>query len=248
MAKKDFDNRRAQLRAMQQAEARKQRNRSIVITVVVVVAVLAVVGGGIMAWLQLRSGQEATIPPSANEARTGIVMNPDTAGPDAKELEIYFDYQCPACKQFEQQMAGTLESMAQSGEVKITYHTMTFMERNLRNDSSTMATNGAYCADAQGLYEDYHTSVFASQTAEGSGYSEALLREQITQQIGMEGEALTSFQQCFDQKKFDGYVKKVDTEAAKAGITGTPTVRVDGEEIDLKGIGDPEAFREAVLN
>lgn len=245
MAKNQFDNRRAQLRAMQHAEAKKRRNRNIVIGVVCGVIALVVIAGGVTAFLQLRDNQEASLPPSANADRTGMILNPD-APDSAPKLDIYFDYQCPFCKQFEDQMSSTIEDMAESNDARITYHTMTFLDRNLQNDASQRAANAAYCADAQGRYNEYHVLVYQNQpTQEGQGYTDELLRDQLPQQAGITD--LAAFQSCYDDQTYDGYVRKVDNEAGKAGVTGTPTVHVNGEELDLQGITDPESFRRAVL-
>lgn len=244
---KDFDNRRAQLRAMQQAEATKKRNRKIVVTVLCVVVAVVLIGGGIAAWRQFQKGVEASLPPNATEKQDGILANPD-APDDAPKLEIYFDYQCPACRNFEEQMGPTITEMIDNNEAQVTYHTMTFLDRNLRNDASARAANAAYCADDAGAYNDFHLSVFKNQPQhEGEGYNDEQLRDTIPQQAGITGDKLTDFQQCYDAKKYDSYVTKVDNEAGKNGVTGTPTIRVDGADIDLKSIGTPEAFRKAVL-
>lgn len=247
MAKKDFDNRRAQLRAMQQAEARKKKNRTIVLVVLAVVLAVVVVGGGVAAVLKFRESQEASFPPSANKDHTGMAIN---KAPDARKLEIYLDYQCPFCKKFEETMAPTIESMIESGDVEVTYHTMIFLDKNLRNDASERATNASYCADEQGVYDEFHKAVFQNQpqTEGQNAYPDALIRDELPKQVGLEGEKLLAFQTCYDDRKFDDYVKRVDNEAGKAGVTGTPTIRVDGEDIDLQQISSPEDFRNAVLN
>ena len=68
-----------------------------------------------------------------------IVANPTTAKAGAPTLDIYEDFQCPACGQVEQALGSTIKKMADAGEVKVIYHMQNFLDANLNNDSSTRA-------------------------------------------------------------------------------------------------------------
>ena len=57
-----------------------------------------------------------------------------TTDADAKAVvEVYADFQCPACKQFEDQLGQTVEDLASQGKVKLVYHVKNFLDDNLRN-------------------------------------------------------------------------------------------------------------------
>ena len=109
-------------------------------------------------------------------------------------MEIFLDYQCPVCKQFEGQFGPTLDDMATKGEIQLIYRTMTFLDNNLKNDSSTKAGIAAACADNAGSYSAYHNAIFAGQpTTEGKGYTTQQLRVDFAATAGITGDKLSGF-------------------------------------------------------
>lgn len=238
------DSRRAQLRAAQIQQARRDKNRRIAIITVVGVVVIALAIAGALLFNRFSQSQVANVPPNATESRDGIIANPGRAGADAPEVELFLDYQCPACARFEQGFGPTLGQMAEAGEIQLVYRTMTFLDTNLRNDSSTRAANAAACADLAGHYSDYHNAIFAQQpTSEGAGFTDDNLTVDFTQQAGITGAALDEFNACYTTKRFSGFVNQVDDEAGRAGVQGTPTLRVNGNDLDLGSLTDPNSLR-----
>lgn len=232
--------RREQLRQAQLAKAKSQRLTRIVaigagILAVVLVAVFAVVLVQQMGANQVAS---SVTPPNATAAKDGIVTNPGKAKEGAPVVALYLDYQCPVCSQFESLYGGALGALAEAGDIELQYRTMIFLDNNLRNDSSVRAAIGAACADVSGAYAAYHQAVFANQPAvEGDGYTTELLRDTIPGEVGITGDALTGFQQCYDDKATQGFVQGTNEAGFKAGVNGTPTMMVNGKVIDLETIG-----------
>jgi protein-disulfide isomerase len=163
-------------------------------------------------------------------------------------VALFADYQCPACASFEQAFGPQLEKLAKDGDIQLEYRTMTFLDTNLRNDSSTRAANAAACADLVGHYADYHNAVFANQpTGEGSGYTDEQLTGAFTQQAGITGAELEEFRSCYTNKRFSGFVTRVDQEAGRAGITGTPSMTVNGNTLDFNNLTqDPNSLRDEI--
>ncbi|MEA5154226.1 DsbA family protein [Raineyella sp.] len=240
-------NRRAQLRAQAEADAKRARTRKIVITAVSVVAVAVLVIGGLV-WAQGRSKPAANgaVPPNTTAAGTGIIVNPGKA--DGKPVvELFFDYQCPGCGSLERSAGQYIVGGAQHGDYQLIYRPMTFLDTNLRNDASLRAANAAACYAEVGDYAAYHQAVFNNQpTQEGQGYSDDLLRNQLPAQLGTTGDKLTQFQQCYDTGKYKSFANRTNTAAAKDGVTGTPTVRVNGKNLDLSTLTAADQFGAAV--
>lgn len=247
------DSRRAQLRAAQIQQAQREKNKRIAIFSVIGVVVIALVVGGVLLFNRFNANQAARAadgtPPNANAERTGIITHPGKAKPDAVKVELFADYQCPACAAFERTYGSVLDQMAESGEIELENRTMTFLDTNLRNDSSTRAANAAACADQAGHYFEYHNAVFSHQpTQEGSGYTDDNLTKDFTQQAGITGAALDEFNACYRDKRYSGFVSKVDDEAGRAGVTSTPTVRVNGKDFDRNKLTqDPNSLRTEIL-
>ena len=171
----------------------------------------------------------------------GILANPVPAKSNAPTVDLYEDFQCPVCGQFEKAMGPSLASLAAAGEVKLVVHTLTFLDDNLKNDSSKRSANAVACAADAGKFLDYHAAVFAAQPAkEGDGYTDAQLTEFATT-AGITEPALTTWQKCTSSGQHAQYVLDTQTAAEKSGVNSTPTLKLNGKDI-TKTLSAPEAL------
>jgi len=171
----------------------------------------------------------------------GILANTATPKSNAPTLEIYADFQCDQCGHFEEVFGAMLATMAQAGDVKLVFHTMSFVDENLKNDSSTRSANAAACAADAGKFLEYHSAVFAGQPEkEGTGYTDAQLTE-FANTAGITGEPLTTWQECTSSSKHAQYVTDVQSAAEKAGVFDTPTVKLNGKNITAE-LSSPDAL------
>jgi len=174
----------------------------------------------------------------------GISANVAPAKSNAPTLDLYEDFQCPVCGQFEKAMGPSLASMAQAGEIKLVVHTLSFLDDNLKNDSSTRSANAASCASDAGKFLEYHRAVFAGQPAEGVGYTNAQLRA-FAGTAGITGKALATWQRCTSSGQHAKYVTDTQSAAEKAGVNSTPTVKLNGQDI-TKTLSTADALVAAV--
>lgn len=215
------------------------------IIVAAVVAVLAIVGVvGYVVWSQVSSEKAITgggnaLPAGASALGSGYPAFQDvTAKPNAPTMDVFEDFQCPACRAFEGAFGSTLESAAKAGDVKVVYHIKNFLDGNLRNDSSTRAGNAAFCAADAGKFQDFHDVIYKNQPAqEGTGWTNAQLKD-LAQQAGVTGDALTTWGKCFDLNKYVDYIRSVEDKSTKDGVTGTPTIWLNGQVLDLAKLTD----------
>lgn len=241
------DNRRAELRRQQEATARAAQRKKIVIGVVAGLCALALVIGGVALFQNYRKAEAANRPPNATAKADGIVVNPGKAKEGAPVVALFQDYQCPACKQFEDAYGTSLSQLAESGDIQLEYHTMTFLDTNMGNDASKRAGIAAACADTVGRYAAYHDTIYKNQPAnEGEGYTDEQLTGDFAQQAGITGQDLTNFQACFQTRKMESWVNKTDQAAGKAGISGTPALQVNGKTVEIKSLGDPSQLKAAI--
>ena len=171
----------------------------------------------------------------------GILVDAAAVKSNVPTVDVYADFQCPICGQFEKALGPTLTTMAKAGEINYVVHMMSFLDDNLGNDSSKRATNAAACAADADKFGEYHAAVFAAQPAkEGDGYTDAQLTE-FANTAGITGPALTTWQKCTTSGQHTQYVADVATTSGKAGVTGTPTVKLDGKDI-TKTLTTPDAL------
>jgi protein-disulfide isomerase len=226
-------------------------NKIVVATVVVVVAIIAVVGGVI--WTEQSKKNEITgggnaLPPGVTELGAGYPAFTDVkAQPGAPTLDVYEDFQCPACKAFEDALGPTVEELAKAGKVKLVYHVKNFLDDNLRNDSSTKAGNAAFCAADDGRFQEYHDQLYANQPTEGAGFTDAELKG-FAEASGITGPALETWQSCYDAGKYVDYVNSVEKKSFADGVRGTPTLQLNGKPMDLSQVNTPQLFTQAIEN
>jgi protein-disulfide isomerase len=175
----------------------------------------------------------ANLPPNANALATGIVVNPDA--PADHVLAIYTDPQCPYCAQAEELSGEAVAEAVAGGKVRVEYRTMKFLDyvnsAGATAQSSTRAANAAACADGGGFFFDYYTYLLAHQPTEGVGYTDDYLMTELPTAIGVEGDKLTAFQQCYTNRDYADFVDYVANAAPLACVTGTPTYRLDGVDV-----------------
>ena len=238
-AQKSAASRREQLRAQQAADAKARQRKMRILYVlcgVVAFAVIAVVGVVVYNTekdKRERAAREAASqvrPPNALEDGSGVVANPGKFKPGVPVLTIYQDYQCPACKQAEDYFGATIKKLADEGKIELHYRTLTFLDINLQNDSSTRAAMAAACSDVVGKLEEYHAVVYKNQPKqEGDGYTDQQLRETFATEAGITGADLTKFQTCVDDKQTSKWVRESNLAAQKTFQGSTPQYDINGK-------------------
>jgi protein-disulfide isomerase len=243
--------RQAKIQAAQSSQG-SGANKIVVATVVVVVAIIAVVAGVI--WTQ--ESQKDAITGGGNALPTGVsalgkgypAFQDVTAASGAPVVDLYEDFQCPACAAFEAALGTTITDAAQQGKIRLVYHVKNFLDDNLKNDSSTRAANAAFCASDAGKFQEFHNLVYANQPAnEGDGFTDEQLKG-FAESAGVSGAAMTTWQACYDADKYVDYVNSVESTSFEDGVRGTPTVRIDGQDVELKSIATPELLNQAIQN
>ncbi|MCL2490846.1 MAG: DsbA family protein [Propionibacteriaceae bacterium] len=212
------------------------RRASWVVPVIVAVALVAAAAGvgiGHWAWppkdTSPMSGVLAApqvVPPDGNSTdftKSAWIQVPGTPKPDALIVDVQFDYQCPYCGKLEQGYDQAFADLAASGDIILRYHLRTFLDRFGGNSSSTMAGIAAACADVvdNTKYAAYHNTIFANQPAtEGTGYTDQQLRSDFATAAGFTGDALTTFQACYDRRATRDWVAY--SEPNNAGLVQNP--------------------------
>lgn len=216
----------AALRKQQEAQARRKR---IVFGTAIGASVLLIgglLGAGI--WMN-REVDYAVNEPAAAVTDTYAVTIGD--GPIA--IDLYIDYMCPACKQFEDTYAADLQRWVDEGSVQINYHPIAILNRMSQGtEYSTRAGAAAVCAADTGQQEflDYTLALYAAQPAENtSGLSDDELVRIGTEEVGLDA----AWEECVDAETYRGWVEEGTSSASSdQGVTGTPTAIVNGQLVD----------------
>ncbi len=143
------------------------------------------------------------------------------------KVVLYIDFICPVCKSFETQYNESLTKLRNEGKVTVEYRPLGFLDSRSTTNYSSRAANAAACVvnESPEKYSAFVDELFAKQPAEGSaGLSDADLKK-MAADLGAK-----SIDKCVDDKTYRPYVKHATQEAAAIGVTGTPSVFVEGKQ------------------
>jgi protein-disulfide isomerase len=204
---------------------------------VIVMISFIVVVGVVFSLISSRSNSTAAIPATVSEADGyGIVLNQEST----PKIDVYIDYQCPACRVFEIINGGYLNEVIAQKKAKVVFHPMTFI-----GPESILAANSAACAADENKFVDMNLALFQNQSeSENSGkWSKDYLVE-LGKSIGIKSD---TFESCVNDGKYVKWTSNVAAASAKANVNGTPTIFVNGKQLDRNSeYGDQAKFRAAL--
>jgi protein-disulfide isomerase len=244
----------AEARAAEEAaQKRRQRVINISIGAVLVLVIAAIVGGALLT----KQGNKAAVQPEAGaKAPTGAIASgqpnqygvPISEAPGKPTLAIWEDFQCPACKQFEEQMGATIEEIAKAGDATVIWRSTSFLDQNYPGQNSQRAAAAYGCAVDAGKGIEYHDTVFANQPAtEGDGYTQEQLLGFGTS-VGITGDAKATFDKCVTDKTYMSWAANGTASMAAEGVQGTPSLYLNGQELEDQAAKTPEGLKKAIAD
>jgi len=228
--------------AVRAAQARKERNRRLAVIVGIVVLLGAIVAGG--AWY---AGA------GSNDPRTGSEAPPVAAGAASLQMGdadapvkvvIYEDFLCPYCRELENSTRDFLQENADAGKVYVEYQPVNL----LRSFAYSAKAMNAWAAVLKHASPEaaltLHDILFDNQPYEQS--SDQVSDDQIAdwvKEAGADTEAVRGAMQSRDAEFFAAAEKAM----TDAGITGTPTVFVNGQQLPASSVPEMVATIEAAV-
>lgn len=209
------------------AERRKRRRILAIVGAAVITAVVAVV----LIQVLRDSGSNGPVP--ANTAAGTENSAFEVGDPSAPVVvDLYEDFQCPVCKDFETQTGDTLANLVDEGTIRVRYHPIAILDRASTDKYSTRAANAAaVVADAAGTdaYLAFHTALYDAQPPEGGA---GLTDDQLVTMAADAGATGTAVENGIRDLRFGDWTKTVTEQSSRAGVNSTPTVLVDGTVLE----------------
>ena len=216
-----------QMRKEREKASKRQRNAITGAIVAVVIVLVAAAAYGV-----------STISNDNAPEAFSVDYTPEDAGAPAPTdgyepvvVELYEDFQCPACQALEQVYGEQLKALVAAGDITIKYHPFSFLdERGLSlNDYSKRSTNAAICVDEEygaDAYVQYHDYLYANQPAEGTAGPENDALIAAADSMGF-----TGLETCINDETYFDRIKKAKEAGGERGVTGTPTIYIEDEEV-----------------
>ncbi|RSM72704.1 disulfide bond formation protein DsbA [Actinoplanes sp. ATCC 53533] len=214
-------------RIVQEQLAQERRRRITLWTSLGVVALLIAVG--LIGW-GVAAGQESD--KTAGLTTPSVAVDDGTAfaiGTGPVTVDIYEDFMCPVCGQFETGAATTIDQLVAAKKVTVRYHPIAILDRASSTEYSTRSAAASAAAAQGGKFAEYHRALFANQPEEGSaGLDDAKLIE-LGKSAGLTDAA---FADAVKDGTYKAWATKVTDTAASRGVNSTPTVLVAGKALE----------------
>ncbi|GAA1233198.1 hypothetical protein GCM10009665_24380 [Kitasatospora nipponensis] len=175
----------------------------------------------------------AVVTPAHASGADGTVVvygKPDSA----HTLAVYEDFRCPICEKFETANGSTVQALADDGTYKIEYHLAAFLDDNLGGKGSITALAAARAALNQSVddFKKFHDVLYANQPDERTdGFGDVNRILDLAGQVpGLKTDAFTT---AVTKGTYLPWAQKVAGAFTKSGVTGTPTMKLDGKQLNL---------------
>lgn len=194
--------------------------RNLVVGMIALVVVVAVA----VSFGTNKAKENAAIPSSVEKSEGyGIVFNKGLTG--VPKVDIWEDFQCPVCRDFEAVNAKQIKEWIDAKKIVAVFHPLSFIGA----ESAYMA-NAAACSADEGKFLQVHEALYANQaTAENSGKwsAQSLIGLGIELKINS-----PKWSDCVTSGKYQDWVNNVAADGAKKNVNSTPTVFIDGKEME----------------
>ncbi len=159
-----------------------------------------------------------------------------TFGSGKHTLTIFADFQCPACIATDKIVGPIFEEYVSKGYVQVTYKQfpLTSIHKNAEWDALA-----ALCSTEQGKYMEYKKALYAlEEVKSGAKVSD---EDRVNASKGILD--ATKLAECIKANRYLDQVRAEMKEGNALGISGTPTVLLDGKKLDNSVFRDPVILR-----
>ncbi|MFF5107663.1 DsbA family protein [Streptosporangium sp. NPDC000509] len=241
---------RDRIKAQRQEQMLKERRKRIAtITTAAVLAVAAVGAGWWFAAQSSRSEQVgANLAPITVASDGSVVMA--KAGVESPVLDVFEDFQCPACRALEETSGPTIKNLAAEGKAKVVYHPITIFQeqtnKGITRGNSVRAGAASRCIPGGVAWSRFHDKLFdaqPSETVEGFKIPDLIAWGKDA------GVTDPGFDKCVtSQEKAPEHLAYSTKVLETQKLTGTPTLKLNGTEMDTGVAFKPAELRQAVLD
>lgn len=204
--------------------------------------------------IQISQGNIALSTPALSKGESPVPNTPDTST-GVLDIQMYVDYLCPICGDFEKTNGDYISSLLDNGGATVEIHPIAILDRLSQGTKySTRATNAAACVAnySPNEYYAFHNLLFANQPAENStGLTDDEIISLTTQAKVDKASDIAS---CIKNQNFKAWVSASTARALNGPIPnsnvdkvqGTPTVIVNGLKYE-GSVSDLAAFQAFVI-
>lgn len=209
------------------------QNRSVLIIGTLIAAALIA-----LALFAVRGGRSTatTDGPTATFTYANLPYEGQESAPVS--VVVVEDFKCPACKSFEEGAAPQLRSKyVDTGKIKmysLVYPFIATEVARVPEDDSKYAAQAVRCAYNQGgneAFKAYKEILFRAQGPENQVWAGKPRLKELASSLNIDQ---AQFATCLDGDATAEQVEADKREAVAAGVTGTPTIFVNGQRVQVQ--------------
>jgi protein-disulfide isomerase len=153
-------------------------------------------------------------------------------------VDYYGNWKCPYCGQFSKNGLGRIVTeYVQPGDVKLRFRALTYLQNDdgewqvwLGEDAARASEVGLAVWNAQPeAYWPFHETVMGSQGNERTEWATFDALEAMATSAGVEN--WSEIEQAANTEQYRERLLETSRDASRAGISGTPTLDVDGQVV-----------------
>ncbi len=178
-------------------------------------------------------GENGVIAPTVPNPTTTVATTTKTPA----QVDLYIDWSCPVCKQFETATAADLQTLVESEQATLAVHPVAILDHSyLGSRFSSRAANAAACvADhSPSSFLDVQAQMYDNQPDEGT---RGLTTDRILELVHAGGASGSALDSCITDETYRGWVEKYTAKALadksltnpSTGGFGTPTALINGK-------------------
>ena len=226
-------------------QRRKERQMVFLAVAGAVLVLIAIVVGASLIQQNQPVGEIKPITPVDRPNPSGTAMG----NPDAPvRIEVFEDFQCPACQLFTKNVEPLImQELVSAGIAYYVFRHYPFLDDASATRESDQAAYASLCAADQDRFWDYHDIIFNNWDGENQG---AYANKRLVAFAELLGLDMDSFNTCFKDNRFKSVVEQDLREGKSMGVTGTPSVFVNGQVVNpglVPSFEDIKAAVEAAL-
>ena len=172
----------------------------------------------------------------------------DTVAAAAPILDIYFDYSCSHCAQFEGIHTQEINQLLSGKKITLALHPAKILEQEWT--SVVMNAMGVVLDEAPAQSLSFHGAAFEilSQVIQTKSQKNMTVEGLVAAatKVNVPKEVSAKFKAAIDSDKYGKWVKLGDEAFKARELEGTPTVFFKGEKVDLTKLGTPTSLTELV--
>lgn len=202
----------------------------------------ALMAAGIIIAIALIYAHEAPEPDPTSPFMLEADGSPSLGNPNAPLTMIEWgDYQCTFCYRFHQHTFDIIKSeYVQTGILRVV-----FRDFPLNGPDSVLAAHAAKCADEQGLYWQYHDTLYNNWGGERTGW----ITEDALYGFALDTDLQSRlYNDCMESGKYTTTIQDAYESSRQIGIDATPSFIIHDKSQAIKITGNQpiETFRAVI--